>query len=69
MPSGPIVRDKKILYKNPKHFSHIEKTVTIATVLKNFLKIRNMKNLGEILSIKILSKFFSDIYFMKNNTF
>jgi hypothetical protein len=38
MPSEPIVRDKYILYKNPKNFSLIENTVTIATVLKNLRK-------------------------------
>ena len=32
------MRDKYILYKNPRNFSHIENTVTIATVLKNLLK-------------------------------
>ena len=43
MPSEPIVLDKYILYKNPKNFSLIEKTVTIATVLKKFLKILHQK--------------------------
>ena len=45
MPSAPIVLERKILYKNPKNFSQIEKIVTIATVLKNpfnfsLLKVR-----------------------------
>ncbi len=37
IPSAPMVRDRNILYKNPKNFSHTENTVTTATVLKNVL--------------------------------
>ena len=35
IPSAPIVWDKNIRYKNPKNFSLVENTVTMATVLKN----------------------------------
>lgn len=38
IPSAPIVLDKYIRYKKPRNFSQTENTVTIATVLKNFLK-------------------------------
>ena len=44
MPSAPIECDKKILYKKPKNFSHVEKTDTKATVLKNLL-IKSPKNI------------------------
>ena len=38
IPSEPIVRDKNMRYINPKNFSLIENTVTIATVFINLLK-------------------------------
>ena len=40
IPSAPIEWERKTLYKNPKNFSQVENTVTIATVLKNARKCK-----------------------------
>jgi hypothetical protein len=54
IPSAPIVRERYMRYKNPKNFSHIENTVTIATVLKNFLNAQLSKSYLYILFGSVL---------------
>ena len=41
IPSAPIEWERKTLYKNPKNFSQVENTVTIATVFKNARKSKS----------------------------
>ena len=49
IPSAPIEWERKILYINPKNFSHTENTVTKATVLKNVFNFHPESNIFIIL--------------------